>query len=407
MKKDIDFLPVLLGSDINAYSMARAFHEEYGVRSLMVAMSRSGVTGEGLTNLFMYIENTRLDELESFIGTMTDIMTSYGKDKKLLLMGCADHYVRLIVENKSSLQSLGYIVPYSNKDALDNITLKENFYSMCERYRVEYPTTFIYKPWMGFDLNYAFSYPLVLKASDSVDYHKHKFEGFKKAFFIDNQKELNDTLQLIYMNGYSGNMIIQEKIPGDDSNEYDLQMYIGSDHKAKLLDLGNVLLEEHTPTAIGNNAATLTVYNEELMLKVSHMLEAIDYEGFADADIKLDPRDGKFKIFEINIRQGRSNYRVTGAGYNLAKYVVDDYILHKKQELTLVKEPHFWSVVPLSLVYTFVKDKQKVAEVRKLVREGKVCNSTSYSKDMPLKRWFYLRLRAFNFYKKFLKYYPR
>ena len=247
----------------------------------------------------------------------------------------------------------------------------------------------------------------MLKASDSVKYHKHHFEGFHKAYFIYSKEELISTLKLIYANGYDDHMIIQDMVPGSDDSIYDLQMYIGSDHKAKLLNLGNVLLEEHTPTAIGNNAATMTVYDEKLMLNVAHMLEVIGYEGFADADIKLDPRDGVYKIFEINIRQGRSNYRVTGGGHNLAKLVVDDYIEHKQLDRVLVNEPYFWHVVPLGLVYTFVRDKEKVAKVRKLVEAGKVCCSTSYSEDMPFKRWIYLKLRALNFYKKFLRYYPR
>ncbi len=386
--------------------MARAFHEAYGIKSLMVARARGGITGEGLTNLFEYIEEKRLDETDVFLRTMDRIAGEYGKDRTLLLIGCADHYVRLIVENRDYLKQK-FVVPYSEKRVMDRLTLKESFYELCEEYGLDYAKTFIYKPEMNFEFEIDFGYPVVLKASDSVKYHKHKFEGFHKAYFINSKQELIDTLKLIYANGYDDHMIIQDMIPGRDDSEYDLQMYIGSDHKIKLMNFGNVLLEEHTPTAVGNNAATITMFNQELMMKVGSMMESIGYEGFADADIKYDERDGKYKLFEINIRQGRSHYRVTGAGNNLAQLVVDDYIYHKSLPMTLVKGPHFWHVVPLGVVYKYVRDEKKLALVKQLVREGKVCDSADYAADMPFRRRLYLMARAFNFYRKFSKYYEK
>lgn len=399
-----DFMPILLASDINVYSMARAFHEAYGIKSLMVARARGALSS--LTSILDYIEVKELDDTEVFLRTMEELAEKYGKDRKLLLIGCADHYVRLIVDNKEKLKDK-FVLPYSDKPVLDKLTLKESFYRLCDQYGLDYAKTFIYTPDMDLDFDIDFGYPVVLKASDSVKYHKHRFEGFHKAYFIYSREELIYTLKLIYANGYDDNMIIQDMVPGSDDCIYDLQMYIGSDHKLKLMNLGNVLLEEHTPTAIGNNAATLTVYNEELMLKVGRMMEAIGYEGFADADIKYDSRDGRYKMFEINIRQGRSHYRVTGAGNNIARLLVDDYIYHKDIAMTLAKEPHFWHVVPLPIVYRYVKDKEKLAIVKDCVRKGLVCDSQYYPADMSLKRWLYLKARQINMYRKFGRYYPK
>ena len=202
-------------------------------------------------------------------------------------------------------------------------------------------------------------------------------------------------------------MIIQDIIPGNDSYMYDLHVFVGKDHKVKLMNLGNVLLEEHTPQGIGSNAATISTFNEEIMLKVKNVLEGIKYSGWADCDLKFDTRDNKFKIFEINIRQGRSHYRVTANGDNVAKYIVDDYIYNKKMSLKLVNDPYFWHMIPNGVIFKYVNDSEKKKLVKKLIKEKKEANSIYYKKDLNLKRLSRYILKNINQYIKFKKYYHK
>lgn len=399
---EVDFLPVLLASDINVYSMGRAFHQAYGIKSLMVARERSGAVLH--TKILEFWEEPKLNETDIFLSTMNEIYKKHGGTKRLILIGCADHYVRLIVENKKALEEK-FILPYADLEVLDNIILKETFYSLCSKYNLDYADTFIHTPKTGYDYELGFGFPVVLKASDSVKYHKNKFEGFHKVFFIDSREELDITLKKVYAAGYDDNMIIQDMIPGEDACIYDLHVFTGKDHKVKLMNFGNVVLEEHTPTAIGNNAATIVDCNMKIMKKIQEFLEGIGFQGLCDCDLKYDRRDGKFKMLEVNIRQGRSHYRVTGGGDNLAKLIVEDYVYDRPIEgIKYVEDKFFWHAVPLGVVYKYVKNKEKVKEIKELVRQGKSCNSLFYSKDMAFKRRVYLILRNINMYRKYRKY---
>lgn len=401
MEKTFDFLPILLASDINAYSMARAFHEAYAKRSLVLAREAAGPVNHSKILELKIVE--KLDETDVFLQTLEAIADQYPK-RTLLLIGCADHYVRLIVENKEQL-SKRFVLPYADKAILDHFILKQHFYALCDKYGLDYAQTYVYKKGSPRDFVLPFSYPVVLKPSDTVSYNAHAFPGQHKVYFIADRERLAELLEMIYSHGYDQDMIIQEEVPGLDSEMYDLHIYAGKDKKVKLMNMGNVLLEEHTPKGFGSNAATMVSYQPELMERIRLMLEDIGFQGLCDCDIKRDPRDGKFKLFEINIRQGRSHYRVTGGGDNLATYIVDDYLLDKPLELKMVKDDHFWHVVPLGVVYKYLDDRDKRRKIKRLVKEEKSSTSLFYKKDMNLKRRLYLFLRDLNHYRKYKQHY--
>jgi D-aspartate ligase len=320
------------------------------------------------------------------------------------LIGCGDSYVSLVSQNKYDLEN-NIIAPYIEYALMDELIKKENFYKMCEKYNIDFPNTFIHKKEMGLDFILPFEAPFILKPSNSVEYWEYPYEGQKKVYKINTRQELNKTITQIYEAGYTDSLIIQDFIPGDDSYMRVLTSYSGRDKKVKLMSLGHVLLEEHTPHGLGNHAIIINEYDEALMKKMREFLEKIEYTGFSNFDIKYDERDQKFKVFEINLRQGRSNFYVTGSGFNVAKYLVEDYIENKSMGLTLANTKRLWLVVPKQVAYKYVKDEKAKAQMKQLIKEKKYVNPLFYKGDLQFKRFiaiFKTHISHFVKYKKYM-----
>ena len=100
------------------------------------------------------------------------------------------------MENKAELKDK-FILPYTDKEVLDNIVLKETFYELCEKYNLDYAKTFIYKPEMNFEFDLKdMLFPVVLKASDSVKFHRNKFEGFPQSVLYRYERRIGRYIEV-------------------------------------------------------------------------------------------------------------------------------------------------------------------------------------------------------------------
>ena len=399
-----EFIPVVLGGDINTYSVARAFYEEYHVKTYVFGKFPSGPSYH--SKITIYEHNTQIDTYAYFLERIEKFAEEH-KDKKIILMAASDGYAAQIMRNREKLEKLGnhIIAPYPNYELMEYLQRKDNFYQLCDKHGVDYPGTIIYDPSMGLDFEMNFSYPVVLKPTESTHYWEHPFPTQKKVFIVNSREELNQAIKDTYDAGYPDKMIIQDMIPGNDENMAVLTSYSDQNGKVKMMCLGHVLLEEHTPHGLGNHALIITEPNEELMLRVKNLLEDMHYVGFSNCDIKFDKRDGKYKFFEINTRQGRSNFYVTGSGYNVAKYVVEEYIYGKEIQFEMAKEEHLWMVVPKQVALKYVKEPQNQEKMRKLMKEKKVVNPVFMKGDLAPKRLYGLLRTYFSHFVKFKKYY--
>ena len=369
-------LPLLFAGDINAYSVARAFHEAYGVTSIAYGKFFSGPCVD--SDIIDYRVCPNNEDGATFLANVEAVAAEH-PDKTVIVLGCGDSYVELCARYREQMPD-NCVAPYIPHELMSRLINKEQFYALCDEYGVDHPATFIHRAEMGHDFDLPFPAPYICKPASSVHYWEHPFEGNDKVFLLQTREELNATLDEVYAAGYHDSMIIQEFVPGDDSYMRVLTCYSNQKSEVKLMCLGHVLLEEHTPHGLGNHAVILTEDDPELCEKLKGLLEAIGYVGFSNFDIKFDRRDGKYKVFEINCRQGRSNYYVTGCGQNIARWLVEDVVLGQEQEFTCHCESALWSVVPLRVAYKYTP-KGYHPQMKALVKAGKVSHSLRYKAD--------------------------
>lgn len=163
---DLNFQPLLFGGDINVYSVARAFHEAYGVRSIAYGKYPSfPCHGSAILDYRVCPDN----EDETAFRRNAQAVAEEFLHKKIILLGCGDSYVQLAAHCKDSLPE-NVIAPYIDGSLLDTLINKEKFYALCDQHGIDHPATFIYDKSMGHNFSLPWGPPYIAKPADSVAY---------------------------------------------------------------------------------------------------------------------------------------------------------------------------------------------------------------------------------------------
>lgn len=397
-----DFLPVLLGSDINVYGMARSFHEAYGYKSVAVG---KGILPACMNSRIVEVQKVepRLEEDEVFVKTLLDYAKNW-EGMRRLLVPCGDNYIKMLVRNQDKLRGV-YEFECIDEALLMRLSMKESFYEVCAEHGFEFPKTATCTAENYKTIELPFDFPVIIKPSNSVAYWNCRFPHKKKVFVAKDKAEYDAILDAIYGSSYQDHLILQEFIPGDDSNMRVMNCFCGKDKKVKLIALGNAVLEEHSPEGIGSYAAIINGFDEKLNEQMRAFLEGIGYVGFANFDMKYDARDGKYKLFEMNLRQGRSSFFVTAAGYNIAKWLVDDVIYNRPLDLTVATDKVLYTIIPTKIIFDYCPNEDVKREAKALIDAGRVVNSYYYEKDKSLKRWLMFKRNQHNYFEKYKRYF--
>ena len=88
MNKELEFIPVILGGDITTYSLARSFHEEYGIKSIAISTVKNWLNS--YSSIIDNIIEPDMNSEDTFMKRLISLGKEYEGKKKLILMACGD-----------------------------------------------------------------------------------------------------------------------------------------------------------------------------------------------------------------------------------------------------------------------------------------------------------------------------
>lgn len=397
----MDFEILIIGTDANAYYMARCFHEAYNKKATL--LGKTPMIYTKYSNILNIIYNDKIWTEEGFLEAIEDFRKQH-IGKKILLISSNETYAEFISKNANNLNEQ-FIYNCPNIDIIKSLIMKETFYKTYENSVLDFPKTFYYNCSNPEEIKIDFTYPVIIKPSNVIQYNHIKFEGKNKIYKVNSKGELDDTIKKISENGYTDTLILQEFIPGDDSYLFDSVVYCGKDKKVKLISFAQIGLQEHSKTMVGNAAVLINGYNQfgdnsKMIEAIKTFMEDIQYQGFAEFDMKYDYRDKKYKVLEINARQGRSSYYISPLGCNLVEILVDDLIYNKPMDFKVIDKEILLSFVPKGVIKKYITNEEFKKKALNLWKKG-VVNPLKYKKDTCFKRKLLLARRHVDYYKEY------
>lgn len=393
----MDFEIVIIGSDANAYYMARCTHELYHKKVKLISAKPMSFTNH--SNIIDATYNEKLWDSISFVNIMNDYVKDI-KAKKIVCISSNETYARNLVINKDKLDKR-IVYNYVDQDFLDTLMMKDLFYKTYASSSL-LPKTIIYN--LNDELNIDFDFPVIIKPSNVIAFNHTDFIGKKKIYKLNTLEEVKQTIEYFKNSDYTDSLIIQEFIPGDDSALHDAVVYCNTKGKCEFISFAQIGLQEHAGNMVGNaacliNGFSTNNFSDEEILVFKNFMEKINFKGLAEIDIKYDYRDKKYKILEINARQGRCSYYVSFAGYNLVKYLVDDLVYGKNHQFKIVNEKIGLTYVPKKIIKKYCQNELFKKEILKLYKEKKVVYPLYYKEDLPFKRILFLIRKHFRYFK--------
>lgn len=196
-----------------------------------------------------------------------------------------DELLNAIGRNESALRDR-YLCPFPRWDALGQIQSKRFQLRRAAELDIPHPRT-------AEEPTEAFGFPVLIKPSDPAPFQRaFGVHAFRCASMAE--------LESAFERALPHEPLVQELIPGGDDELYTLGAYMTEQGEALGLFSGRKLRQ--IPPTVGTCRVGEAVWVDEVVEQGLAYLRGLGYHGLAQVEFKRDPRDGAYKLMEINPR---------------------------------------------------------------------------------------------------------
>jgi len=231
-----------------------------------------------------------------------DFVIRIGKqlEKKAILIPTSDELSVFVAEYADKLSEY-FLFPRNDLRLVKDLMSKEGMYELATRHGV--PTAFTVFPRTLRDVQeYADggAFPVMLKGI--LGNRLQARTGVKmmivhtKEELVEAYKELEDPDQ--------PNLMIQEYIPGGDDQIYIFNGYFNEQSECLAGFTGHKIRQ--FPVHVGCASLGICKWNQEVADITTAFMKTVGYKGILDIGYRLDPRNGKYKVLDINPRVGQA-----------------------------------------------------------------------------------------------------
>ena len=230
------------------------------------------------------------DTLEYLAGLSRRLRSRHGARPVLLT---ATDWAAVFIESNAVDLSDHYVFPLAPTPVVRRLADKWSMTTAALETGVPTPATIF--PQTGEEaLSFAaeHGYPLAFKAADPYGAH------VPAAKIVRSEQELLEKLDAELALG-APNMILQEYVPGDVTNVWMCNAYFDREGVCRAIFTGPKL-RQLSSTGIATLAVCLP--NETVAEQVRRLMEGVGYRGCTGIGQRYDPRDGRYKLLDVNAR---------------------------------------------------------------------------------------------------------